>query len=50
MGRDRLLKIKDDSQERLWREAKCNVVGYVALVHKKAKELARAGLTLKYAR
>jgi hypothetical protein len=50
MMRDSVLLEKDRVQKMLWIEAGRDMRKYVELIHKKAKELQRAGMKLKYAR
>lgn len=49
MKRDKILVDKDRVQKKLWEEAGSTVAGYVALVHRKADALRRAGLKIRYA-
>ena len=50
MKRDQLLREKDRVQQRMWEEAGKDVSAYVALVHRKAMEMRRSGLKLRYAK
>ena len=50
MPRDKILLEKDRVQKKLWRDGGRTVSGYMALIHKKAKELRKSGLKLKYAK
>lgn len=47
MKRDKILLEKDRVQKQLWKEAGETAYGYVALIHKRAREIKRTGSTKK---
>ena len=42
MTRDKILREKDRVQKQMWKEGGGSASGYVALIHKKAREIKRA--------
>ena len=48
MKRDKVLLEKDRVQKELWAQAGRTAKGYLALIQKKAQELRRTGLKIRY--